>query len=72
GGTVQVQYPGHYEVRKVSHAGAIRWRTERIFLTTVLAYEYVGLEALDDGIWSIYLGNHFLARLDERSSTLYT
>ena len=72
GGTVPVQYPGHYEVRKVSHAGAIRWRTERIFLTTVLAYEYVGLEALDDGIWSIYFGNHLLARLDERSSALYT
>lgn len=71
GGTPKMEYPGHYEVRKVSNAGAIRWHWRRIFLTAVLAHEYVGLEAIDEGTWSVYFGNHLLGRLDEPSGMLY-
>ena len=60
-----VTYPGHFELRRITHGGSLCWRSTRIFLSIVLAHETVGLEEIDDGVWSIYFGHHLLARLDE-------
>jgi len=46
------EYPGHYEVRKVSQDGGIRWHCDWVFISRALAGEYIGLEEIDDGIWS--------------------
>src|SRR5204863_9811629 len=59
-----IEYPGHFEVRRVSHNGGIRWRHSSsvgpnngwINISHVLAEEDVGLEEVDDGIWSVYFG----------------
>ena len=37
-------YPSHFEVRRVSRDGGIRWRKRVLTLTHVLAEEYIGLE----------------------------
>ncbi|HUG44063.1 MAG TPA: IS481 family transposase [Acidobacteriota bacterium] len=61
-----VEYPGHYEVRKVSSSGRIKLRNQAYFLSLVLEAEQVGPEEVDDGIWSIYLGPFRIGRLDDR------
>jgi transposase InsO family protein len=66
----KVEYPGHYEVRSVRHDGLIKWQGDFLFVSGVLAGEPVGLEEIDDGIWSLYFGPLFLARFDERESRL--
>ena len=57
--------PGHFELRRITHSGSLCWRSTRIFLSLVLARETVGLEEIEDGVRSIYVGHHLLARLDE-------
>lgn len=64
------EYPGHFETRSVRHTGGFRFRGREIFLSEVLSSELIGLEEVDDGIWSVYFYDHFLARMDERSFKL--
>jgi putative transposase len=59
-------YLDRYEVRKVSTAGGIRWGKQYVNGTSALVGEYVGLEAVDDGSWDVYLDVKKLGRLDER------
>lgn len=66
------EYPGHYEKRRVSNAGCIRFKTEVFFISQALKQEWIGLEEVDNGIWSVYFYNVLLARLDEREMTLFT
>jgi hypothetical protein len=75
----QPEYPAHFEVRKVSRNGGIRFRCNRsrgpnqpwLNVSHVLAEEYVGLEEVEDGIWAIYFGPLLLGRFDEREKKLY-
>ncbi len=62
----ELEYPGHYEVRQVRPDGCIRWQSRLLFVSEVLARESLGLEEVDDGIWSLHFGPHLLARFDER------
>ena len=66
-----IEYAGHLETRKISHNGLMRWKVDRIFTSKTLSGEYVGLEEIDDGIWSLYYGSVLLARFDEREMRLY-
>jgi putative transposase len=60
-------YPDRFEVRYVSGNGGIRWKNRCwINVSTVCIGEYVGLEEIDNGIWSVYFGPMKLGRLDER------
>jgi putative transposase len=65
------QYPGHYEVRRVSTAGQIKLHGKKIFLSEVLENQIVGLEQFKEDIWSIYLGETLLGRWDERKGKIY-
>ena len=38
-----VEYPAHLDLRRVSSNGRIKWRAESLFLSGVLADEYVSL-----------------------------
>lgn len=67
----QVEYPGHFEVRRVRHDGQIKWQGRYLFLSGVLAGEPVGLEEVDDGIWSVHFGPRLLARYDQRDRKLH-
>lgn len=61
-----IQYPAHYEVRRVSKNCGIRWNHRRICVSHVLAGEYIGLEEIDNGIWDVYYGPLWLGRFIEK------
>ena len=61
-----LEYPAHFEVRRVSENSGIRWKRDWVCVTHTLAAEYVGLEEVDDGLWDVYFGPVKLGRLDER------
>jgi putative transposase len=60
------EYPRHYETRYVSTNGGIRWHHRWVNVSHVLAEEYIGLDEVADGVWSVYFGPLLLGRLDER------
>jgi hypothetical protein len=60
------EYPGHFEVRLVSRNGGIRWEKHGIPVSHPLMEEYIGFEAIDDGLWAGYLFTCRLGRFDER------
>jgi transposase InsO family protein len=67
-----IEYAGHLLTRKVDHSGMIKWKhSERLFLSHTLHGETVGLEEIDDGVWSLYYGAVLLARFDERERRFY-
>lgn len=61
-----IEYPAHYEVRRVSKNSGIRWHHKRVCVSHILAGEYVGLEAIDDGVWDVYYGPVWLGRFYEK------
>jgi putative transposase len=61
-----IEYPTHYEVRRVSKNCGIRWKHKRICVSHVLAGEYIGLEEIDNGIWDVYYGPLWLGRFIEK------
>src|SRR5712691_11136399 len=60
-----ITYPGHYEVRRVSRNGGIRWGNRWVNVSHVLAELDVGFEEIDDGLWEVYFGPVWLGRLHE-------
>lgn len=66
-----IKYAGHLETRTIGHNGTMRWKNGRIFTSKTLRGEWVRLEEIDDGIWSLYYGPVLLARFDEREMKFY-
>ena len=66
------EYPEHTEKRLVSNAGCFRFKKQVVFLSQALKQEWIALEEVEDGIWSVYFYDVLLARLDERKMTLQT
>ena len=62
----KVEYPGHFEVRRVSRNGGIRWNSAWVNVSTVLAEENIGFEEIHDGQWSVYFGAVRLGLFHER------
>ncbi|MEP6780325.1 MAG: hypothetical protein ABJC26_10575 [Gemmatimonadaceae bacterium] len=54
----------------MTDAGTIRFQQRLLYLANALDNYEVGLEEIDDGIWSIYFGNVLLARFDERDGII--
>jgi transposase InsO family protein len=65
------EYPGHDEIRRVGSNGCILWKGRPLSLSHCLCGEDVGLEEVDDGIWSLFFGPLLLARLDQRTRQLH-
>ena len=61
-----VEYPGHFLVKRVTNAGTIRLKKRLLFLSNALQQHPVGLEEIDNGIWSIHFCQVLLGRVDER------
>jgi putative transposase len=47
------------------------WKNGVLFTSKTLRGEWVGLEEIDDGIWSFYYGPVLLAHFDEREMRFY-
>jgi hypothetical protein len=65
-----VEYPGHYVPKRVTNAGTFRLKRRLVFIANALKQQLIGLEEVDDGIWSVYFCNVLLTRLDERDYIL--
>jgi putative transposase len=63
-------YPGHFELRRVSHNGEIKWCGLRLYIGLAFVRETLGLEEIADGLWSMYFSHQLLARWDARSNEL--
>ena len=50
------EYPAHFEVRKVSTNGGIRWHSLWINVSHLLGGDYIGLEEIDHDVWAVYFG----------------
>jgi len=61
----EIEYPGHYEVRKVSSPGWFSWKGDWIYVSACLSGEYVGLREIADGIWRVYFDALELGVVDE-------
>jgi putative transposase len=62
-----LEYPGHYEVRRVSYNGGIRWHKQWVNISQTLGGEYIGLVEIDDAEWDVYFGPLRLGRFHERT-----
>ena len=67
-----LEYPGHFLVKRVTNAGTIRFKKRLLFLANALKQHQVGLEEVDDGIWSLHFCHVLLGRIDERDSIIRT
>lgn len=65
-----LDYPGHWEPRRVGANGRIAFAGASIFLSRALADEWVALEEIDDGLWTIYFATVPLARWLAREQRL--
>lgn len=61
-----LEYPDHFEKRRVGDNGCIRWRSDRVHVSLVCKREYLGLEEVDTGLWNVYFGSLKLGRLIEK------
>jgi putative transposase len=61
-----IAYPGHYLVKRITSGGTFRFGRRLLFLATPLEGYDVGLDEVEDGIWSIYFCNVLIARFNER------
>ena len=68
--SLAIEYPGHFQVKRVTNAGTIRFKTRLLYLSTALQAHRVALEEIDDGIWSLYLCDALLGRIDERKALI--
>jgi len=64
------EYPGPMEVRRVSAAGTFRLKAAQPFLSHALRDQYIALEEIADGVWSIVYYRTLLGRIDERSGKI--
>jgi hypothetical protein len=57
-------------VKRITNAGTFRFKRRLLFISHALDPHTIGLEEVDDGIWSIYFCDVLLARFDERDSII--
>lgn len=60
-----LEYPPHFEVRKVSTNGGIRWHSRWINVSSVLGNDFIGLEPIGPTLWQVYFGPTTLGWFDE-------
>ncbi len=66
---LQPEYPGHFEVRRVSSCGTFRLSAQ-YFLSNALKGENIGLEDVDGDVWSIVYYNTVLGRIDLKTGKI--
>jgi hypothetical protein len=64
-------YPDHFEVRRVSRNGGIRWFNDWVNVSHLLAEDYVGFEEVDAGLFDVYFGPVWLGRFVESKLRIY-
>ena len=57
-------------MKRVTNAGTVRFKPRLLHLSTALRQHRIGLEEVDDGIWSVFFCDVLLGRLDERKALI--
>jgi hypothetical protein len=60
-----LEYPGHFEIRRVSGDSTLRWNGRKVFVSSLLKKRSVALEQVGDGVWSVFFGPVHLGWLDQ-------
>jgi putative transposase len=64
-----LEYPAHFDVRRVMRNGMMAWRGQYVWLTKSLVNQDVGLEETDTDTWSISFGPLSLGSYHSPSNT---
>jgi len=64
------EYPAHFEVRKVSTNGGIRWDRAWVNVSHLLGGDYIGLEQIADDVWAVRFGPVPLGWLHVRKAAI--
>src|SRR5207253_2879009 len=59
-----IEYPGHFIVKRITNAGTFRFKKRLLFIADALKQHAIGLEEVDDGIWSIHFCPVLLGRVN--------
>lgn len=62
-----VEYPDHFQQRRVDPSGDFRWHYSRCYVSRALVGESVGVEEIGDGLWRVWFAQLPLGELDERT-----
>jgi hypothetical protein len=65
-----LEYGSDVTVRYVRPNGEIRWRGELLYVSQVLAKDYVALKQIDETVWEIRYSFHPLGLLNEQTRTI--
>jgi transposase InsO family protein len=60
-----LEYPAHFEIRRVSGDCTLRWKNRKVFVSSLLKHDFVGLEQISEEVWSVFYGPVHLGWLDE-------
>jgi len=60
-----ITYPDHFEVRRVSKNGGIRWFSDWVNVSHLLGELPIGLEEVDHGLFDVFFGPVWLGRFFE-------
>jgi transposase InsO family protein len=63
----ELMYPSGVHLRRISQQGSLKWRTERTFLSEVLARQTVGLLETEEEFFEVYYGPLLIGWFDGRS-----
>jgi transposase InsO family protein len=66
----ELEYPPHFETRRVNKSGFILFERSKYYVGWVLPEETLGLEDLEDGRWALHFGPYTLAVLDTHSVSI--
>lgn len=59
-------------VKRVTSAGTFRLGKHLVYVSSLVQRDYVALQEIQDGVWSIYYYDLLLGRVDERDGTIKT
>jgi transposase InsO family protein len=60
-----IEYPAHFEIRRVSGDSTLRWKNRKVFVSSLLKHDFVALEQISEEVWSVFYGPVHLGWLDE-------
>lgn len=63
----ELVYPSGVHLRRISQQGSLKWRTQRTFLSEVLARQTVGLLETEEEFFEVYYGPLLIGWFDGRS-----
>ena len=64
----ELEYPSYFHRSRVARNGLIYWRAFDIYIGYLLAGEWIGLDAVGDGVWDVYFGPLRIGRFDEHEA----